>query len=123
MAVKRKKSAKKKAEKQVIAKKKTRNPASFEKGNTAGSKTKGKHRSHSKKLDFAEAFKAAITYQDIKAIAKAMVVEAKDGNVKAASMILDRCCGKPAQAIALTGADGEALAPITIILQHGEVQK
>lgn len=101
---------------------KPRGSGKFTKGNTAGSKTTGTHIDHTTKLKFAEIFKAAITFEDIKDIAAAMVKEARAGNVKAASMILDRCCGKPPQAIALTGADGEPLIPIQVIIQHGEVQ-
>ncbi len=120
MAAKSKKPAKKKAKKRVIAKKKALNPGDFKKGNAAGSKSV--RPSHSKKLKHAEAFKAAITVKDVKDIAKAMLKEAKRGDAKAAQFIMDRCAGKPAQAIALTGADGEALLPIQVIVQHGEVQ-
>lgn len=89
----------------------------FAKGNTSGSLTQGKQPSHTKKIEFAEIFKAAVSNQDIKDIAAAMVQEAKAGNVKAASMILDRCCGKPAQAMEITGAEG---GPIVVqIIQFG----
>ena len=81
--------------------KKPQGSGKFAKGNTAGSNvTKPDHK---KKIEFAEIFKAAVSNDDIKNIAAAMVSEALKGNVKAASMILDRCCGKPAQAIELSG--------------------
>ncbi len=107
-------------QKQPGGEKKTLNPAAFKPGNNAGSLSV--RPSHSKKLKYAEIFKAAVSEQDVRDIAEAMIKEANDGNVKAAQFILDRCCGKVPQAIALTGAEGEPLSPITIIIQHGEVQ-
>ncbi len=101
--------------------KKAVNPGNFKKGNTAGTKTRNP--AQKRKLGLAEVFKAAITEKDVKAVAIAMLKEAKKGNVKAAQLVLDRCCGKVPQAIALTGAEGEPLSPITIILQHGEAQE
>ncbi len=103
--------AKKKIRKRITAKTKPHGSGKFAKGNTAGSKTKGKQPSHKKKIEFAEIFKAAVSNEDIKNIAAAMIKEAEKGNVKAAQLILDRCCGKPAQALEVGGLDG---APIAI---------
>ncbi len=122
MAEKHGKAGKKQVKKRVIAKKKPHGSGKFVKGNTEGSKTKGKQPSHTKKIEFAEIFKAAISNEDIKAIAAKMVKEAKKGNVKAASMILDRCCGKPAQAISLTGNEGGPVA-IQIVNYAGASKK
>ncbi len=88
--------AKNVAEKRGTGTERPKNSGKFVKGNTAGRKSRGKRVAHKKKIEFAEIFKAAISYQDIKDIAAAMVDEAKDGNVKAAQLIMDRCCGKPA---------------------------
>lgn len=110
MAVKSKKTGKKQVKKRVIAKKKPHGSGKFAKGNTEGSKTKGKQPLHAKKMEFAELFKAAISPDDIKAIADKLVSQARAGNVKAAKEILDRCMGKPPQAVELTGAEGAPLA-------------
>lgn len=119
-AVKRKKSPAKSKVSPPKPPKKPQSSGKFTKGNTAGSKSV--QPSRKKKLLHAEAFKAAITIQDVKAIARAMLKEAKKGDAKAAQFIMDRCAGKPAQAIALTGAEGEPLPAIQVIVQHGEVQ-
>ena len=80
----------------------------FAKGNKAGCAHKSP--AAKRKETLAEAFKAAVTITDIKAIAKKMAKQAKGGDVKAAQFVLDRCCGKPPQAIALTGAESGPIA-------------
>ncbi len=103
--------------------KKPRGSGKFVKGSSGGSKTKGKNPDFKRKLDFAHAFKAAVSHDDIKAIAGKLIRQAKAGNVKAAKEVLDRCLGKPAQAISLTGAEGAPLIPTEILLLHREVQE
>ena len=64
----------------------------FIKGNTAGSQGKRAESKHKEAL--TNAFNAAISLNDITAIAKAMVKKAKEGDTKAAQQVLDRCLGK-----------------------------
>ena len=122
-AAKTKKSPAKRKKSTPKVPKKPRVSGKFQKGNTAGSLTKGKHPEAKRKRNLAEAFKAAVTITDIKAIAKKLVKEAKAGNAKAAKEVLDRCCGKPPQDINLGDADGNPLIPTQILLLHGEVQE
>jgi hypothetical protein len=89
--------AKKTVKKRAITKKKPipsgRNAGGkFTKGNQAGKVSKSP--AAKRKETLAQAFKAAITVKDVKAIAKEMLKLAKKGNVKAAQLVLDRCCGK-----------------------------
>lgn len=72
--------------------KKAVNPGNFKNGNTAGTKTRNP--SQKRKLGLAEAFKAAVSIDDIKAIAERLVQDAKGGNAKASKEVLDRCLGK-----------------------------
>ncbi len=112
----KKKTAKKRKRKPEACKK-PQGSGKFVKGN-ACNKT-GKHPEFKQKLDFAIAFKAAVSNDDIKAIAKKLIKDAKAGNVKAAKEVLDRCCGKPPQALEIGGADG---GPLTVqIMQFGRV--
>ena len=48
----------------------------------------------SRASELRKAFQEAITPEDIQAIATALVKSAKDGDIAAAKLILDRCCGK-----------------------------
>ena len=96
--------------------KKPSNTGRFAKGNKAAT---SKGHAHAKKLKHAEAFKAAITIKDVKDIAKVMLKEALKGDARAAQFIMDRCAGKPAQALELTGAEGGPLA--IQIMQFGGV--
>lgn len=111
---------KKKTKKKTKGSKKPLASGKFGPGNKAGSKSKSP--SAKTKLQMAEAFKKAISLQDIKDIAKTLVTEAKAGNAKAAKEVLDRCLGKPAQPLNIAGEDGGPLPPITVIIQHAEAQ-
>lgn len=73
----------------------------FAKGNNAAAGHK--QGDHAKANDFKKTFQAAITDQDIIDIAQKMVFLAKTGNVKAAKEVLDRCMGKPPQAVNIEG--------------------
>lgn len=92
----------------------------FTAGNTASKCTKSP--AAMQKRELADSFRAAVTPRDIKDIAEKMVTLAKNGDVKAAQIVLDRCCGKPPQALNIGDANGEPLPPITVIIQHGEAQ-
>ena len=79
----------------------------FVKGNTAGN---GKMTPAAKQQRvLTNIFKSAVTEADILAIKKAMVKEAKKGNVKAAQLVLDRCFGKAVQPLELGGEGGGPL--------------
>ena len=89
--------------------KNTHDDGKFKKGNTAG---KGKISPDAKhKSNLTAAFNAAITENDILEVAKAMLEEAKEGNVKAADCILNRCLGKPVQPLS-----GEGGGPLEIVI-------
>ncbi len=86
-----------------VAPKKPQGSGKFVKGKATVGRTKtGKHPEFKRKLEFAELFKAALTNQDIKDVAKSMLKEAKGGNVKAAQLVLDRCCGKVKEEVSLS---------------------
>lgn len=76
----------------------------FSKGNTAGKGKQSPEATHKKKL--ADAFNATVSVADLVEITKALVKEAKAGNVKAAKEVLDRCLGKPIQPLQVGGEDG-----------------
>ncbi len=97
---KAKKSPVKRTESPPKPTKKAVNPGNFKKGNTAGTKTRNP--AQKRKLGLAEAFKAAITAKDVKDVAAAMLKEATKGNVKAAQLLLDRCCGKVKEEVTLS---------------------
>ena len=73
----------------------------FAKGNTA---SKGhKQREQVRANEFKRIFQEAISFEDMKAVAEAMLTKAKGGDVKAAKEVLDRCMGKAPQAVKLEG--------------------
>lgn len=111
----KKKSSKKAVKKTAKAAKKPISDGKFKKGNTASrgttsAKAKGRRK-------FADAFKSAITESDMIAIAKALVKKAKLGEAKPAKEVLDRCLGKPMQAIEVTGEDGGAIKTQLVIVR------
>lgn len=55
------------------------------------------------------ALAGAVTREDVDAIAKGLIKEAKDGNVAAAHELFDRLFGKAKQALEVTGKDGKAI--------------
>lgn len=90
----------------------------FAKGNTAAKDHKDP--AANKRQDFSLWFKEAVTCDDMKAIAMKMVVLAKNGNVKATKEVLDRCMGKAAQSLEVTGKGG---GPIQIVNYAGASKK
>lgn len=49
----------------------------------------------SRAAELRRAFSEAITPEDIRELAAAMMTAAKGGDIAAAKIILDRCCGRP----------------------------
>ncbi len=72
----------------------------FAKGNQHGKKSRNPEAT--RKLDLVEIFKAAVSFQDIKDIAKQLVKKAKEGDTKAAQQVLDRCLGKVKEQVSLS---------------------
>ena len=85
----------------------------FAKGNTASvGRQQGSQVTANK---FKLAFQAAISETDIQDIAKAMLIKARAGDVKAAKEVMDRCMGKPEQPVQVTGDNNN---PIIITVFH-----
>lgn len=61
---------------------------------------------------------ASIRPEDIREVIEMLLAKAKRGDVVAARELLDRTLGKPAQAVAVTGPDGE---PLGVTLQAVQV--
>ena len=66
-----------------------------------------------------QALLEAVSAEDITAVAGKLLTMAKDGDLAAIKELLDRCLGKPPQAVALTDADGESLGVSLAALQTG----
>lgn len=49
----------------------------------------------SRAAELRKAFAQSVSHEDIKAIAFALVEAAKGGDIAAAKLVLDRCCGRP----------------------------
>lgn len=114
----KKKTSKKAVKKATKATKKPQgngNSTSFKKGNTAGKGKKTPIAKHRIKL--ADAFKSAVTETDMVDIAKALVKKAKKGEAGPAKEILDRCIGKSAQTVEISGKDGEAIKTQLVIVR------
>lgn len=71
---------------------------------------KGHENRWKKQADFRKAISEAVSLQDIKEIAQAVVARAKDGDLEAARLIFDRVAGKPTDRIEIEGADGSQWA-------------
>jgi hypothetical protein len=50
-----------------------------------------------------------VTAEEFNAILDRMIALAQDGNVPAAKLLIEHLCGKPLQAVQVSGADGEKL--------------
>ncbi len=83
-----------------VATKKPQGSGKFTKGNRAGAKSWKP--SNRKKQDMLAAFKSAISMDDMKAIAKKLVMKAKLGDTRAAQQVLDRCLGKVKEQVSLS---------------------
>ncbi|OWY70533.1 hypothetical protein B7486_13000 [cyanobacterium TDX16] len=59
----------------------------------------------------SNAFRKAITDRDLRAIALALVRQARAGDVQAAIAVLDRVLGKPVNRIEMLGAERDAAGP------------
>lgn len=80
---------------------------------------KGSKASHTLQAEAGRAFVVATIARHLKPLLAAMVEKAKEGNVQAFSELMDRGWGRPAQAMELTGKDGQQLA-ITLVKYGGE---
>lgn len=58
-----------------------------------------------------------VTDDDFREVVTALVAKAKSGDLPAVKELLDRMLGKPAQAVAVTDADGEPLGMNLAVLQ------
>jgi hypothetical protein len=63
-----------------------------------------------KQADFRKAISEAVSLQDIKEIAQAVVAKAKGGDLEAARLIMDRVAGKSTDRIEIEGTDGSQWA-------------
>jgi hypothetical protein len=57
---------------------------------------------------------ARVTPEEFHAILDRMIALAQDGNVPAAKLLIEHLCGKPVQAVQVSGADGEKLSGLSV---------
>ena len=83
------------------------NSGRFQKGTSGNPEGGNSATKHNKALKAA--FDKAITEDDIKAVVAKMIKQARNGDAAARKEMLDRLWGRPAQAVEISGADGDAI--------------
>lgn len=72
------------------------------------------HRRTVRARELQAALVEAVTSQDIADVIRALVAQAKSGDVSAARELLDRCLGRPAQLVAVEPADPSGQVEIVV---------